>query len=106
RESLAIAEQLFAPFIWGRILTSRRRFEDLCVTPFAVTSGTEFFGQSISPSGELGEAIEIAPLGHVRRPRHQVVALDDGGEFGRAAEEAARLAGGESGEPRRLEIGG
>src|SRR5215831_13342586 len=100
---MGIVEAVVCPFIWWRILTSRRRFEDL-----SVTAGPADLGGNppVSPSRELGEAIEVAPLGRLRRPRHQVVALDGGGEFGRGAEEAARLAGGESGEPRRLEISG
>src|SRR5215475_7799771 len=101
---MGLVEAVVCPFIWRRILTSRRRFEDLSVTAGRAEPSRR--NPSISRSGKLGEAIEIAPLGHLRWPRHQEVALDDGGEFGRGAEEAARLARGESGEPRRLEIGG
>src|ERR1700745_3523517 len=59
-----------------------------------------------SAPGELGEPIEIAPLGHLRRPGHEIVALDNGGEFWRGAEEASRFACGKSGKPSRLEISG
>src|ERR1700686_644114 len=54
----------------------------------------------------LLEALEIARLRDVSRPWREIVSLDDSGEFGRGAEETLGLAGGKSGEPRRLKIRG
>src|SRR5262245_61470064 len=54
---------------------------------------------------KLREALEEARLRCLRGPGCEVVALDGRGEFRRRAEEAARLAQGKSGKPRRLEKG-
>src|SRR5665647_3970284 len=50
--------------------------------------------------------LAVVPLGGASRPRREIVALDGGGEFRRLAKETARLGVLESGEPRRLQIGG
>src|SRR4030081_3366377 len=117
RTSWNRAELVIRPVIWRSILTRKRRMRHSFV--LAKRTHVAFLPhEAIAPrrhyrsrgrgsaSGELGEALEIAPFGDLRRPGREIVALDRGREFGRRAEEPARLAGGKSGEPRRLEIGG
>src|SRR3954468_20630520 len=85
--------RLFAPLIWRRILTRKRRLHLGLIlgkrTHVAfLPKRCELAGNarntasvahcrppvSVSAAGELGEAFEIAPFGDLRRPGREVVA--------------------------------